>query len=86
MEGERRGEQLVVKAGRPYEPSAQDLAWLEKQSKLQRAILLSNLANDDEECPSTDPGNEPQPKPQRKTPPQQVGAAPGCVAKTGNDQ
>ena len=43
MEVQRSGERLLVKAGRPYEPSAEDLAWLEKQSKLQRAILLSNI-------------------------------------------
>ncbi len=31
LEVQRSGERLLVKAGRPYEPSAEDLAWLEKQ-------------------------------------------------------
>ena len=36
MDVQRSGERLLVKAGRPYEPSAEDLVWLEKQSKLRR--------------------------------------------------
>ena len=35
IEGRRDGQMLVVVAGRPYEPSAEDLAWIQKLEKQQ---------------------------------------------------
>ena len=67
LEVRRSGQNLVILAGRPYEPSAEDLAWIQKQQALdaliaqRKPIKFSDRAEATSVAPSPLPAVEPTP-------------------------